>query len=167
MKPKVFLIIGTILLTNVLTFAIVKIYFPTTVNNNYYLLKMKGKGENWVITDYQIAYIPGKDLIEGSETVTYLGNPTELVDVISLEVYDYFKDGTVPHGKYTTTATSLRNGSFTAGGGGGSPDEDLSLKEIENFSKILIRWTTNDGEEHEEIIKLELDYSPQILNYIE
>jgi hypothetical protein len=166
MKPKTLLIIGIILLTNLLTFTFVKIYFPTTVTQNYYLLKLKGKGEHWLIEDYQIAYVPGKDLIEGSETVTYLGNPTELKGGISLEIYDYFKDGTTPHSKDYITADSLRNGSFTAGGGGGTPSKDLSLEGIINYSKIIIRWTTNDGIEHEESIKLELDLSPHILHRV-
>lgn len=167
MKHKLIWIIGIILLTNLITFLIVKFYFPTTINNNHFLLKMKGKGENWEISDYQFAWESDKGAIQGSEIVTYLGNPMDITGEIVVEIYDYFKNGSVPHQTYKTQAENLKDGSFEAGGGGAYPDNDLSVGEIVSTTEILIRWTTNDGMEHEETIQMELDYSPQILSHIE
>lgn len=159
-------IIGIVVLTNLLTFAITKFYFPTSINNNYYLLKMKGQGKDWDISDYQFAWISGKGAIQGSETITYLGEPNELTGRIVVEIYDYFKDGTVPHQIYRTNAEKLENASFKTGGGGAYPESKLSVEDIVNKTFFIIRWTTKDGELHEETIKMELDYSPPILDHI-
>jgi hypothetical protein len=161
MKSKLFLIMGIVVLSNLLTFTIVKFYFPASIN--HFLLKMKGQGEHWVISDYQIAWISGKEWVSGSETVTYLGNTNDLTGEITIEIYDYFKDGSVPHLTYTKLANSLRNGSFETGGGNAYPPKDLSLEDIVSKTKFLVRWTTIDGMVHEETIKTELDYSPTII----
>lgn len=160
-------LVGIILLTNLLTFTIVKVYFPTAINNNYYLLKMKGQGEHWNIKDYQFAWVPNKGAVHGSETVTYLGNPNELKGNIVVEIYDFFEDGTVPHQTSSIEVRNLKDGTFKAGGGGAYPDEDLSVKDIVQRTFFLIRWTTKDGEQHEETIQMVLDYDPQILSHIE
>jgi hypothetical protein len=162
------LFIGIIFLTILLTFTIVKVYFPTTVNNNYYLLKMKGQSEHWKITDYQFASVPNKGGASGSETVTYLGNPNELEGEIVVEIYDFRYGTTTPSGKSITMAESLMDGSFKAGGGGGSLflNENLSVKDIVKSTYFHIRWNTEDGEQHEETLQAELDYDPMIIAHI-
>jgi hypothetical protein len=115
----------------------VKFYFPDTIN--HFLIKMKGKGEHWVISDYQIAWISSGEWVSGSETVTYLGNTNDLTGEITIEIYEYFKDGSVPHLTYTKLANSLRNGSFDTGGGNAYPPKDLSLEDIVRKTKFLVR----------------------------
>ena len=166
MKSRLLLIFGVILVSNIITFTMVKLYFPTNVNNNNYLLKMKGQGELWTITDYQFAWVSDKGAVQGSEIVTYLGNPDELSGNITVEMYDYFKDGTVPHHIANRNVNDLRNGSFKAGGGGAYPDNNLSVKDIVKKTYVLIRWTTSDGKQHKETIQMELDYDSLFIDHI-
>jgi len=154
-----------LLATNLLT-AIVATVVGPEVRESYYMLKMKGQGEYWLVQDYQFAWAADRGVIHGSETVTYLGRPEELTGDIVVKVYDYFEGGAVPHQTSTVEASKLKEGSFKAGGGGAYPEERLSVQDIVESTRFHIAWTTADGQQHEEMIQAELDADPMIANHM-
>ncbi|MEC5424772.1 hypothetical protein QGM71_14895 [Virgibacillus sp. C22-A2] len=168
MKLKLTWVIGMIVITIVLTFAVVKLYFPTTIDNTQYLLKMSGQGEEWKITDYQLAWLGvGENGMAGSHSVSFLGDVNELTGSVKVEVYDFFKDGERPSGASSFVAESFEDGPVKAGGGGFYPDKNLSIRDIESKTSMVVNWTTTDGEQHQETIQMELDYDLPIMSDIQ
>lgn len=168
MKLRITWVIGIIVITNLLTFAVVKMYFPTAIDNAQYLLKMSGQGEEWEITDYQLAWLGvGEHGTSGSHSVRFLGDISELNGVVEIDVYDFFEDGARPVHTSTFNADKLEDGPVKQGGGGFYPDKHLTLREIEKKTFMVIQWTTIDGKQHEETIQMELDYDPQIISDIQ
>ncbi|MBO8171735.1 MAG: hypothetical protein H0Z33_07590 [Bacillaceae bacterium] len=164
MKIDIKWMIGIIILTNLLTFTVVKVYFPTTIHNNSYFLKMKGQGEHWNITDYEFVRISGHGAMQGSANVTYLGDPNQLTGRIKVDVYDYFKDGATPHSSYSVSADRLDdNASFVTGGRSSYPPDELGVRDLVERTYFIIHWRTSDGVGHQETIAAELDYDPRIL----
>ncbi|WP_202080258.1 hypothetical protein [Caldalkalibacillus salinus] len=167
MSLKLKNVIGIIVITNLLTFAVVKLYFPTTIDHTQYLLKMSGQGEEWEITNYQLAWLGvGEHGMSGSHTVAFLGDVNDLTGKVKVEVYNFFKDGERPKGTSTFNAERLRDGPVKVGGGGFYPDKNLSIKDIEKSTFMIIYWTTTGGEQHQETIQMKLDYDPQIVSDI-
>ncbi|UCZ51470.1 hypothetical protein LGQ02_02790 [Bacillus shivajii] len=168
MKLKLTWVVGMIVITNLLTFAFVKLYFPTTIDNTQYLLKMSGQGEEWEITDYQLAWQGvGEQGTSGSHSVTFLGETSGLNGEVEVKVYDFFEDGEKPHHVSTFNADILEDGPAKQGGGGFYPEKHLTPSEIENRTFMVIQWTTIDGKQHVETIQMELDYDPQIISDIQ
>ncbi len=165
MRIHVKWMIAILILSNLLTFAIVKIYFPTTVHNNSFLLKMKGQGDHWKINDYEFVWISGHGAMGGSANITYLADPNDITGRIKVETYDYFKGEAAPHFGYSVPANRLDDdASFVTGGGGAYPPDDLSVRELVESTYFIIHWQTKDREQHQEKIHVELDYYPHILS---
>ncbi|CCQ96335.1 hypothetical protein CULT_40102 [[Clostridium] ultunense Esp] len=166
MKLNLKWMIGAIILTNILTFMIVKVYFPTTIHHNSYFLKMKGQGEHWKISDYQFVWITNHGAVSGSANITYVADPNQLTGGIMVEIYDYFKGGTIPHATYTVPVDRLDdNASFVTGGGGAYPPNDLGVQDIVKKTYFIIHWETKDGVKHQEKINVELDFDRRILDH--
>ncbi|MYL33602.1 hypothetical protein GLW05_08330 [Pontibacillus yanchengensis] len=167
MKLKLTLAIGIIVITNLLTFAVVKLYFPTNINNTQYLLKMSGQGEKWKITNYQLAWLGvGEHGTAGSHNVAFLGEANELTGRVKVEVYDFFENGERPSATSSFDAEMFKDGPIKAGGGGFYPDKNLGIKDIERKTFMVVYWTTTDGQQHQETIQMKLDYDPQIISDI-
>jgi len=168
MNLKITWVIGIVVITNLLSFAVVKLYFPTTIDNTQYLLKMSGQGEEWEISDYQLAWLGvGQHGMAGSHNVTFLGDVNELTGRVKVEVYDFFKDGERPSGISSFAAERLEDGPVKVGGGGFYPDKNLSIRDIERKTIMVINWTTTDGEQHKETTQMNLDYDAPILSDIQ
>ncbi|MDX8361383.1 hypothetical protein [Cytobacillus sp. IB215316] len=108
-----------------------------------------------------------KGAIEGSEEITYLGDPQQLEGKIEVKVYDYFRDGIVPHSVGETDAEQfVKYVSIKRGGGGAYPDNSLSFEDIMEQTIFEFSWRTKDGKNHKEKVKLELDYDQRYINHI-
>ncbi|WP_432406584.1 hypothetical protein [Wukongibacter sp. M2B1] len=154
MKKK-YLATGLIILfilTNIYTY----IHFSNQENKHIYVLTLKGESENWKIDNYQIVYNLSKGVGKSGFADVYFLENIDKIDKSSVKifVYDYFKNGKEPHKSSTPPSYDEEKGFFMMGAGKDYPPKNLTIKDIEENTYMVIEWKTKNGNNYKEKIDL-------------
>lgn len=156
MGAKVRYIIVFLIITNIATL----ILYLNKPSNNNLVLKMSGQSKNWVVKDYEIAYLTDYYWYEsGNPNITFLGDAGN-IEQFKFTEYCILINGEQPQG--SSGGTNFENGIFMSSGGGSELPKHVKrdyLKQINENTYFIIEWTEYSGEKKSERVDLKIDIS--------